>query len=116
MSKKIDSVATDLIKNSKLVIKLAKEIKSTGFSFGKLKKVVQQVCIIVETYTNDVGILSSSAKIELAVEIINIIVDIPYIPEWLERKIFKVVVKKVVNYLNKKFGDEWLKKAKEFVD
>jgi hypothetical protein len=113
MSKNVNDVASKLIKKSKGVVTIGKKIKEDGFSFAILKELTEEVTVIVETYTDDVGILSSKAKIELAVSIINILVDIPYVPEWLETKIFKYAVAKAIKYLNDTFGKNWVAKKLE---
>ena len=110
MSKEVNTVALDLIKESKDVIRLAKSLKNDGFSIAILKELAQEVTVIVEKYNESVGVLSPKVKVGLAVTIINTVVDIPYVPEWIEKKIFTYVANKAVKYLTDKFGDDWLAK------
>jgi len=105
--KQINVVATELIKESKAVVDTAKDLKK-GFSFNKLTTLAREVCVVVETYTDDVGELSSQVKLSLAIEILVNLVDIPLVPQWLERKIYNIALDKALKYLNEKFGDNWL--------
>jgi len=110
MSNMVNPIAIDLIKDSTKIIDLAKALKAEGFSFARVKSIYSEICIAVEKYTKTVGVLSSEAKIEIATDMVNIVVDIPYVPEWLERKIFRYGIKKAIKYFNDTFGKDWLNK------
>ncbi len=105
--KEINTVAVELIKKSKSVINAATDIKN-GFSFSKLTTLSREVCTAVETYTQEVGTLSSQVKLSLAIELLVNLVDIPYVPQFVERKIYKIVLGKAINHFNSTIGKAWL--------
>lgn len=105
--KNVNVLALEIIKNSTEVIERAKDLKK-GFSFGKLMALGKGVSVEVEKYTQEVGELSSNSKISLGIELLVNLVDVPYVPQWIERKIYKIVLKKVIKLFNKKFGSNWL--------
>ncbi len=51
--------------------------------------------------------LSSEQKRKLAVDVINLLVNVPAIPEWLEGKIIGIIVDAVVEFANDAFGKAW---------
>ena len=105
--KQVNTLAVELIRKSEDAIATAKEHKKK-FSFGMLMALGKEVCVIVETYTDDVGELSSQTKISLGIELLINLVDIPYIPQWLERQIYEVVLVKAVKYMENMSGKSWL--------
>lgn len=105
--KQINTVAVELIKKSKSVIEAAKDIKD-GFSFNKLMVLSKEVCIVVETYTQEVGTLSSQVKLSLAIELLVNLVDIPFVPQRIEKIIYNIALDKALDYLNSTFGKDWL--------
>ena len=105
--KKINTVAIELIKKSKTVINAATDIKN-GFSFSKLTTLSREVCIAVEKYTQEVGTLSSQSKVSLAIELLVNLVDIPFVPQKIERVIYNIALDKAIDYFNSTFGKNWL--------
>lgn len=96
--KDVNVLAVELIGRSKEVIKSAKELKN-GFSFPKLMVLAKEVAKVVEEYTKEIGELSSDTKLALGIEILINVVDVPYVPQWMERKIYQIVLNKAVKYL-----------------
>ena len=113
--KKINTVAIELIKESQAVIDAAKNLKK-GFSFAKLRSVAREVCVVVETYTDEVGELSSQSKVSLGVELLVNLVDIPFVPQWIERKIYNIALDNALDFLNERFGKDWLNRFTEKVE
>lgn len=54
--------------------------------------------------------LAGGQKKELAVEIINKLVDIPYVPEQMEAVLIGFTIDAIVGAFNRKFGKSWLAK------
>lgn len=55
--------------------------------------------------------LAGSSKRDLAVTIINKLIDVPYVPEALEAMVIGFAVDTIVNAFNAKFGKAWLTKV-----
>lgn len=55
--------------------------------------------------------LEGKEKRQLAIDIINELVDIPVIPEFIEAKIIGLVVDAIVSALNKIFGKQWIERV-----
>ena len=108
--KDIKQIAKEIVNESQSVIDAAMDIKNLGFSFAKLKTLASEVCVVVETYTKDVDELNSTKKVELGVEVLLHLVNIPLIPEWIEKIIYTKVLNKAVGYMNEKFGPKWIEK------
>ena len=63
----------------------------------------------VETLGKDLA-LASTQKKDLAVEIINRFIDIPYVPENMEGILIGFTIDAIVGAFNRKFGKTWLTK------
>jgi len=111
--KNVNITAIELIKESKEIIDSAKRLKEEGFSFRRLKNLTVEVASVVEKYTKEIGELSSDTKIALGVDILTNLVDIPYVPQWIEKKIYVIGIKKIIKYLNKYIGKDWLQSMEE---
>ena len=105
--KQINPVVVEIIKKSKDVINAATDIKK-GFSFDKLTTLSREVCIAVEKYTEEVGTLSSQSKVSIAIELLVNLVDIPFVPQSIERMIYNIALDKAIDYFNSTFGKNWL--------
>lgn len=64
----------------------------------------------VETLGKDLA-LAGTEKRELAVEIINRLIDIPYVPEAMESILIGFTIDAIVGAFNRKFGNSWSVKA-----
>jgi hypothetical protein len=84
---------------------LKKAFKSVSAAVAVITDVVQRV----EGLGADLK-LAGDKKKELAVAVINTLVDIPWVPEALEAQIIEFAVDAIVGAFNKKFGKSWLGK------
>jgi hypothetical protein len=84
---------------------LKKAFKAVSAAVSVITDVVQRV----ETIGADLK-LAGDKKKELAVEVINALVDIPWVPEALEAQLIEFAIDAIVGAFNKKFGKDWLSK------
>ena len=102
---------------SKVVVEV-KEIRDEIEEQSKAKKwyevVYTAIPFVVEAvegfalnYKTD---LKGADKKKLAVNLLNQAIDIPYVPEWAEAKLFNFGIELVIKFFNKKFGKKWLEK------
>jgi len=56
--------------------------------------------------------MAGAEKKALAVKVINLLVDIPYVPENAEAWIFSYTIDVIVRELNKRLGNDWMNKLK----
>jgi len=84
---------------------LKKAFKAVSAAVSVITEVVQRV----ETIGADLK-LAGDKKKELAVEVINALVDIPWVPEALEAQLIEFAIDAIVGAFNKKFGKDWLSK------
>ena len=84
---------------------LKKAFKAVSAAVSVITDVVQRV----ETLGADLK-LAGAQKKELAVAVIDSLVDIPWVPEALEAQLIEFAVDAIVGAFNKKFGKGWLEK------
>lgn len=87
-----------------------------GWDAGSINSkvdILQIVLVEVEKVSKEIGSMSGTEKKELAVEIINSLVDIPVMPEWVEAKVIEYVIDVAISLFNKWFGKLWLEKFKK---
>lgn len=84
---------------------LKKAFKAVSAAVAVITDVVQRV----ENMGADLK-LAGDKKKDLAVEVINALVDIPWVPEALEAQLIEFAVDAIVGAFNKKFGKDWLSK------
>lgn len=89
--------ADELINSSK---ELAEDIKEGGIKY------IPNAIKSVEFEAIKEGFKGSDKK-QLAIAIINKLVNIPVIPEWLEEKIIGFAIDAIIVTLNKFFGKKW---------
>lgn len=82
---------------------------SIGSITGKVD-ILQAVLVEVEKTAKEIGTLTGKDKKKLAIDVINIVIDIPMVPEWAEAVIIEYVIDIVIALLNKWFGHAWLDK------
>ena len=109
------------IKDSSDILDGVKAVKAAWASESNvIKKAFKAVTAAVSVITDvieRVESLGSSLKLagdkkkELAVEVINKLVDIPYVPEAAEAMMIDLAVEAIVGAFNKKFGKDWLTKV-----
>jgi len=133
MSDAMEKLAEKTLEDMKSVLDAAKEAQAvkeafnnkegTGF-FSLVKRVANaikagfnviiEVVERVEVVGADIK-LAGSKKKELAVIVINKLIDIPYIPETAEAYLIGFAIDAMIAVLNKKIGKDWLSKAKNIV-
>lgn len=84
---------------------LKKAFKAVSAAVSVITDVVERVEILGADLK-----LAGTSKKELAVEIINTLVDIPWVPEAMEAQLIEFAVDAIVGAFNKKFGKGWLGK------
>lgn len=84
---------------------LKKAFKAVAAAVALISDVVEHVEVIGVD-----AALAGAQKKELAVEIINKLIDIPYVPEAAEGVLIDFTVDAIVGAFNKKFGKGWLAK------
>lgn len=103
------SVVDDVVgqvKSSLLAIGAGIE-KLRGFNLSAIVALIADVVLRVERIVPEYGRLSSSEKKEAATKVLNELIDIPALPEWLEEKVFGLVIDALVMAMNKWFGKSW---------
>lgn len=123
MEKKIDEIADEIIadvKGSKDLIEDAKAVKEAIkaesnffkkiWAGGKaLHALIVKAVNRVEEIAKDFG-LAGDKKRELAVAIINKLVDLPFLNESMEAGVIGFVVDAIVEGFNRNFGKNWFSK------
>ena len=109
------------IKNSADIIDGVKAVKVAWASESNvIKKAFKAVTAAVEVISDvverveRVGAdlkLAGDKKKELAVEVVNALIDIPYVPEAAEAMMIDLAVEAIVGAFNKKLGKDWLAKV-----
>ena len=85
---------------------IKKAFKAVSAAVSVITDVVQRV----ETLGADLK-LAGAQKKDLAVAVINTLVDIPWVPEALEAQLIEFAVDAIVGAFNKKLGKDWLAKV-----
>lgn len=65
----------------------------------------------IEMVAKDFPGLTSDQKREVTIKLLNELIDIPYIPNWLESSVIGMTVDVVIHTLNEFFGETWLNKV-----
>lgn len=82
-----------------------------GWDIGDAKDVFEAVLVVVVAVEREaavIGTLSSADKKALAVDVLNWLIDVPHVPEWIEGKILAIVIDLTVVALNRFFSKNWL--------
>lgn len=108
MNKEIDYMvlAQKIIAESKELFSVIKSIHGIDGAV----KIIPDVVKIVENIGKTEGLAGADKK-KLAVTIINILVDVPFIPEAVEEVIIGFAIDTVISALNKMLGKDWLSKV-----
>ena len=85
-------------------------IKRMTAGAAKVHDLVADVVHKVEELAANIKLAGADKK-ALAVKVINLLVDIPYVPESLEEIIFSYAVDAIVAAFNRKLGKGWLAKV-----
>lgn len=102
-----------------LTLELFSEFEDIKIRLGRIGKfnaiAVQEAYAIIidviqkiETYSNEVQQLTSEDKKAVAVEMLNDIIDVPWVPEFVESSLISWSIDLVVNVFNKVGGKAWL--------
>ena len=65
-----------------------------------------EAAVIEAEHENPFG--GGSSKRDTAVAIINSLIDIPFVLEWLEGRMIGLLVDFIVDLFNRKFGKRWI--------
>jgi hypothetical protein len=74
----------------------------------KVIKVCDQVVVIIERFSKDIEKLSSSDKLDLAVDFIDDCIKLPLFLEWADQIVIKHVITTIVLQYNRWFSKKWL--------
>jgi len=102
MNDLVEQVYSDV----KELIEALKEFKGKSWTemIPLFVELVKAVIEKVEFYKD----LTGEEKREIAVGVLNKAVDIPMLPEFMEERVFGLLVDVTVNLLNNFFGKNWL--------
>ena len=91
-----------------LKIRLGRIGKFNPEAVQETYNIIIEVIKKVETYSVEVKTLTGEDKKKLAVEIINEVVDIPWMPEYIEAAIFGWSIDLLIDVFNKLGGKAWI--------
>lgn len=103
-----DSLVSVLIKELKEKVQEIKEL-----NLRSPKQLLTAVVIVVrfiESLAKNERIRKEDKK-SMALEILNSLIDIPYLPEFLEQSIFSWLIEMCVETLNRTLGKLWIEKV-----
>ena len=104
----IEKLAVEIVED----LKDLKDLKAEGKKVKDVKSALQIIPAVikkVEEISKNVK-LASSQKKELAVSVINRLVDIPWVPEAAEAVLIGLAIDAIIAAVNKWFGASWLAK------
>lgn len=85
-------------------LKQAKQISDIEDAIRFIGEVIAKI----EALAPEIGGLTGREKKKVAVVLVNEFVNIPFVPEWLEAKVFDYVIEAIVKTLNSYLGKGWL--------
>lgn len=89
-------------------IRLGRIGKFNAEAVAEAYSIIVEVIETVEEYSNNVQTLSGEDKKAVAVEMLNDIIDIPWVPEFVEGSLIGWSVDLVVMLFNKYIGKSWI--------
>lgn len=98
--------------------KIFSEIKDLASNIGKAQGLkgygllVPVVLARVEEIRNDTHPLTGEQKKEVASRVLNLLINLPVLPEFIEAKIFSMAIDWFVAFFNRAFGQNWLQSVK----
>lgn len=101
----IEKAADELVEKLEALKKEVKDMKT----LKDIVFILPDVIKLVESFASKFKVKGRSKK-ELAIAIVNKLVDIPYAPEAAERVLIGLAIDAAINALNKLFGKDWLSK------
>lgn len=100
--------------------KLGDDGKPVGFqtavveNAGMFMELLTAGAIVIEKVAYDAkGVALGTEKKRALVDWINSVVDIPWVPEWLEDNIIEFLVDKLIDWFNLLWGKDWINKIPE---
>ena len=70
--------------------------------------IIVDVVRLIEDYSANVQLLTGEEKKEVAVKMLNDVVDIPWVPEFVEASLIGWSIDLVIDLFNKYIGQDWL--------
>lgn len=106
---KIEPLLLDILAKLKLLSfpKKASDFKDFVATVQNLKRAVEKIVVLVESYGEQIKPLSSEQKKDLAVEMLDALFEFPLALELADTTIFALLVSFVVDDLNTQFGQKW---------
>jgi len=77
----------------------------------KINEWFEKILDAVEQAERKVGSGGGDVKRDMAVNIVNSLIDVPYLPEWAEEKLIGMLIDFGVYLLNEKIGHDWIGKV-----
>lgn len=72
---------------------------------------IADVVVFVEAIARDSKVLTGEQRRDAAVQALNQVINIPVLPEFLERRLFGILVDAIVQTLNRFLGHEWINRV-----
>jgi len=101
----LKGMAVKVVANLGYLKEEAKAVKSMKDAFNILPEVIRKV----EEVSADVKIAGEQKK-ELAIYVLNRIIDVPWLPERVEAWLINMAIDAVIAALNRFLGKSWLSK------
>jgi len=80
--------------------------------FGKTRDVLEigeNIVDLIEKFTKEFDDWSSKDKLDLAVDFIDEVIELPFYVEWLDDNIIRFILSLIVEQKNKYLGQDWYK-------
>lgn len=90
---------------------LVEGLKNLDLGSKKLADILSAIPKIVCTVEKEFGDLTGDDKKELVVNVLNMLIDVPLVPESVEGWMIRFIVDKTVKGLNDIFGKDWVEKT-----
>jgi len=103
------NVFENIIEDMQSKIEELKAIEDWNLESVKLVwEIILGIIERVEFYSEELETMTAEEKKDMAAEVLNKLIDIPYVPEFLEEKLFDFAIDGLVHVLNNLFGHKWL--------
>jgi hypothetical protein len=121
--KKGDNVAVDVkavVEQLKtiLVSTKARIADNDGWDVGDAADVFEAIVLVataVDQFASEFGALTSDEKKQVAVDTLDSLIDVPIVPDWLERATFGVLFDLTIFILNKFVGVDWAQRMARII-
>lgn len=106
----LPELAKSILEDLAGLVEKAKQITSFGpEAISVIWEIVVEVITAIEKYSSEVEHLTSHEKRSIAAQSLNALIDIPWVPEWMEAKVFDFAVDGAIQLFNSILGNSWLK-------